>query len=125
MPDYPTIYTVEIPTARKVHVCCECQGEILATEKYHRFQGMWDKEFRTYKTCAECECLRNDVVAETGDIEDWPAFGDLHRHVLESAKPDMVRVVAFMDNRKRRNAPTSPNSWMEEHHRKLKEATND
>jgi hypothetical protein len=54
----PELYNEEYPTARKEHKCCECGGVIKPGQKYHKAKGMWEGEFRTYKTCMPCNNIR-------------------------------------------------------------------
>lgn len=47
-----------IREARKEHKCCECARVIPKGEKYEVFEGSWDGEFSTYKTCIDCVSAR-------------------------------------------------------------------
>ena len=53
-------------------------------------------------------------MAETGDWEDYPPFGDLYEQIFDGAERKPDRVKAFMDTRRKRNAPESNGRWMEE-----------
>lgn len=46
------------PVSRKTHKCYECGKEILPGEKYERSSGVWDGDFNTFKTCADCLSTR-------------------------------------------------------------------
>jgi hypothetical protein len=94
----PSCYTASTPTARKPHKCCECRGLITPGEKYHRFSGIWDGEADTYKTCADCQKLREDVCREDDlGIDDMPSFRHLGdwMDTLERKR----RFVAIMEKR--------------------------
>lgn len=56
--DLPEFYREETPIARKVHVCCECGGNIEPGQKYHKAVGVWEGEFKAYHTCWPCESIR-------------------------------------------------------------------
>lgn len=114
----PDAFSVKEPTAIKEHTCCECRGTIRIGEKYHLFSGVWDGEAYTFKTCAECEQLRNDICATIRDRDEYPPFQHLYEHVFESR--DTQWVSRFMDTRRKRNSPESPNGWMEKREKELK-----
>lgn len=111
MADSPKAYWLGNPRARKEHKCCECRGVIRKGEKYHVIAGLWD-EWGCYKTCSECETLRDLVCASVDHRDDCPAFGELYEHVFESRDTRWVKI--FMDTRRARNAAESPKRWMEE-----------
>ena len=48
------------PKARKEHRCSECHKTILPGDQYKREEGVWDGDFRTYKTCLSCLSLRDE-----------------------------------------------------------------
>ncbi len=113
-----TISKATTPTARKPHKCFECRGEIAPGEKYHLFTGLWDGKWSSFKTCADCEDLRGDV-CDGLDQDDWPAFGELYLDVFESRHSLTEWVTRYMDTRRKRNAPPSPQNWMEDAEAKL------
>jgi hypothetical protein len=47
-------------TARKPHVCCECEAEIALGETYEHARGVWDGRWYVYRTCAPCARIRQD-----------------------------------------------------------------
>ena len=108
--DPPKCWTQKTPKAHKEHRCCECRGTIFIGETYHLFSGIWDSA-QSYKTCAECEVLRNDVTTTIQDMEDYPCFGDLYDYIFGGEHPSWIK--RFMDTRRKRNAPESPRGWME------------
>jgi len=56
--DPPRFYCADIRTARKVHSCEECSGQILSGEKYEHVSGCWDNGVDRFKTCERCVDLR-------------------------------------------------------------------
>ena len=46
-------------TARKQHMCCECNRLIEKGEKYLYESGIWKDEPKSFKTCVDCESVRN------------------------------------------------------------------
>ena len=48
-----------IVTARQTHICTECRGAIITGEQYEYVCGFWDGEFYTFKTCQDCQSLRD------------------------------------------------------------------
>jgi hypothetical protein len=79
----PDCYTATNPRARKTHRCCECHGTIQPGELYHRFSGVWDGEAMTFKTCSDCQQIRNEYNADL-DYEDQARFEELWDGVYES-----------------------------------------
>ena len=56
----PAFYREETPKARKVYKCCECGEKIEPGQKYHKAVGVWDGEFRTWRTCKTCHTIANE-----------------------------------------------------------------
>lgn len=56
--EYPSFFREESPVARKTHKCCECGGNIESGQKYQKEVGVWDGEFKTYRTCWPCFLIR-------------------------------------------------------------------
>jgi hypothetical protein len=110
--ELPKCYSQSAPVARKQHICCECRGVIEKGESYHLFSGVWDRPQR-YKTCADCQTLRNEICSHIQDSEDYPYFGGLYQDVFEFRDngdwPERFNAI-----RAKRNAPESPKRWMEE-----------
>jgi len=46
-------------TAKKPHLCSECNKTIAPGEEYEYMCGKWDGDFETYKTCIDCASIRN------------------------------------------------------------------
>lgn len=112
MSESPVVYSTSTPKAKLKHTCCECRGEIQPGEKYHLFAGLWD-DWGSFKTCVDCETLRNDVTATIKDSEEYPPFGHLYEDVFESRHSAQEWVKIFMNTRRKRNAPESHRRWME------------
>lgn len=77
------------PTARKTHKCYECGRRIEAGEAYERTAGKWDGEFYVFKTCEQCEDLRDSLSA----LGFCPAFGEVradHREYIETYQPQAL-----------------------------------
>jgi hypothetical protein len=91
MCELPSIYRECALRARKVAVCCECQRQIETGEVYQYAWGIWEDNPASYRTCAECwevrEDLRNDMPSGSVYGEETActlAFGCL-RDTLETA----------------------------------------
>lgn len=61
--DGPEFSSEQLQRARKPHVCGECQEAIPVGALYERVSGVWDGQFRTYKTCARCANIRDEYFA--------------------------------------------------------------
>ncbi len=118
----PDVFNEWSPKARQPHKCCECRGIIARGEKYQKIQGLWDGRWRTFKTCIDCKELREKITSSIKDQEDWPPFNDLYVTVFEARDQPTDNVMSFMDTRRKRNAPESPNGWMERLEAKLRPA---
>jgi len=53
----PDVYESKPVKARKCHRCCECQRAIAPGEHYWRAKGLWEGEWSSFSTCAECQRL--------------------------------------------------------------------
>ncbi len=76
--DSPRVSWGSHPTARKEHVCCECDSRISVGESYHLLRGIWDGDFETYKTCDICTRVRDDATRDGGCIylgDLWETVG--------------------------------------------------
>lgn len=51
----------EFRKAKKIHKCCECEGEIQPGESYRYDKGKFDGDFFTEKTCALCAEIRSKL----------------------------------------------------------------
>lgn len=93
----PNVYEEWCPTARKRHRCYECGGWIEPGEKYQRVRGLWDGDWLTYKTCAECVSIRNHLFGKNEYI-----FGDLNQCLFEEKSSTHPLILRFLENRERR-----------------------
>lgn len=93
--ELPDFYTIENPKARKDHKCCECRGVIQKGEQYQNYSGHWnDSGFATFKTCSDCEKLRDDL--STGSSTGyWPAFGELTSDCADTGDEWLDRMVTI------------------------------
>lgn len=46
--------TSKVVVARKPHICCECDGEIIVGERHEHLKMLWDDNWTSYRTCAAC-----------------------------------------------------------------------
>lgn len=75
--------------AKKSHKCCECNRQINTGESYERVAGKWDGEFREFKTCEQCEDLRDSLYV----MGFCSAFGEVradHREYIETYQPQKI-----------------------------------
>lgn len=112
MCELPEVACVSNPTARKNHKCCECEGTIAPGDRYQVYGGLWDRRWRTFKTCEDCLALRNDIASKLKPAASM-VFGSLSEWVFEARNQPMENVFIYMNIRRKRNAPESPNTWME------------
>jgi len=69
------------PVARKEHICSECRKKIQIKEKYERAEGVWDGDFRTYKTCLDCRSVRSEFFCNGWTYEQ--IWNDLHEFISD------------------------------------------
>lgn len=55
----PSALWEEWRTARKEHVCGECDEPINPGQQYEVAKGVWNGEFYTFKTCEVCVRIRD------------------------------------------------------------------
>ena len=75
---HPTLSNTAYPTARKPHKCIECDALISTGDKYELVEGLWEGEWRRFKTCLNCSAVR-----EALDTEDV-YFGGLIENLMEA-----------------------------------------
>lgn len=73
----PDFYREETPVARKAYKCCECGGDILPGQKYHKAVGLWAGDFQTWRTCQPCQAIRDEYCSG-----GW-VFGELAEAIRE------------------------------------------
>jgi hypothetical protein len=64
MCEIASVYRQAPHSARKPHVCCECNREINPREIYLCAWGIWEGAAETYCTCAECWEVREELRAD-------------------------------------------------------------
>jgi len=83
----PSFCNIVHRKANKEHRCCECGGLIRVGEKHEYASGVWDGDFRAFRTCSSCEILRNecaDITKETRSYDDGIfSFGELQTELEE------------------------------------------
>lgn len=81
--DLPSVYTETHPKAAKIHKCCECHQEIPKGSVYQHVKGLWDGDWRTFKTCEQCEGQREDYRLQVSEqppfelLRDWCINSDI------------------------------------------------
>ena len=96
--ELPTCCKTSMPTARIRHRCCECRGVIWPNELYHLDSGVWDGEGASFKTCLQCDEIRNEE--QRGMDGDFIAFGYLLEHVVDIGHmPLLDRCIEIADRR--------------------------
>ena len=85
MCDLPSVFSDTIRRARKDHKCCECRRIIKSGERYHLSKGCWEHKWYEFKTCTECDELREELRTACDLYPDeGPAFGELGELAHES-----------------------------------------
>ena len=82
--DHPQFSSIGEPKANKVHICCECNGDIAPGERYERATLLYDGHWNTYKTCKICLRIRKDWF-QCG----W-YYGMMHELLLEETGIDYL-----------------------------------
>lgn len=57
--EMPKFFIQKNVKARKQYMCCECGDTIFIGIKYESSLGIWDNDWRRYKTCLACVEIRN------------------------------------------------------------------
>ena len=79
----PSVSCDTVRKARREHTCCECHQVIKIGEKYHLLKGCWEGKWDEYKTCIDCQVLREEIgTLYRGD--ELPPFGELSEWAHES-----------------------------------------
>lgn len=76
--DAAQFYNEKLVTARKAHVCYECQEPIAKGQQHERVTGKWDGDIRTYRFCAGCWEILHEF-SEDGAMcfgVTWDTFRD-------------------------------------------------
>jgi hypothetical protein len=67
----PAVFVATDRKARKIHRCHECYRDILPGETYREERGLWDGEWSTWKTCADCLSVRDVMFSQYQYGELW------------------------------------------------------
>jgi hypothetical protein len=104
----PSVYSCDRRKARKAHKCCECHGAIQPGESYAYHHGIWDGEPGAWKTCQECEALREEINSTVDHPDEGVAFEGLCEWIFESGEQGWID--RFVANRDRRGVAVP--DWM-------------
>lgn len=55
---WPDVYDRRIVVARKAWMCIECTATIPPQSEYEHARGLWDGDWRTFRTCMRCLSIR-------------------------------------------------------------------
>lgn len=80
--DPPSLFSEKQVKALKPHKCYECHRPIKQHETYFKAKGLWDGEWCEFKTCSECQELKEHLLDKIYD--DGFAFGDLGEAAREA-----------------------------------------
>jgi hypothetical protein len=92
MCDTPSCFWARAETSRVDRICCECGRVIPPGALHENAVGKWSGDFRSFRTCAECSEVREDLRYElTGQIYDDEvacalAFGRLTEELQEHCR---------------------------------------
>jgi len=75
----PEFIRETLPKARKIHLCSECHSKIQPGSIYERAEGVWDGDFRTYKTCLDCKSVRDEFFCDGWTYEQL--WNDLYEFI--------------------------------------------
>jgi len=81
--EMPSIYSDTVRKARREHKCCECGQIIKIGDRYHLFKGCWEGRWGEYKTCMECDEIKDEVLS-LYRCDEVPAFGELREWAREA-----------------------------------------
>lgn len=99
--EIPRAYRQATPVAHKEHTCCECGGIIEVGETYYVYSGVWDSGPETFKTCTDCNQLR-EAVDEGSRLDELTPFMQLGEVCHASGvKGFAERFDAIWDKRRR------------------------
>jgi hypothetical protein len=87
--EMPEFFDRTYPIARREHRCCECFQPIRIGEKYCRNSGKWDGTMGCYKVHVECEELRAELQANSGDFCECIPFGGIAEEISNVGLPEL------------------------------------
>lgn len=79
----PSCSSTTLRTARKDHICCECDLGIKKGDKYEYTSGVWDGYPDSFKTCLSCKEIRDHF-----SCDGW-MYGHLWSDLEENFFPSM------------------------------------
>lgn len=99
--EIPSVFSDRYRKAHKDHKCCECRRIIKAGEKYHFAKGCWEGKWAEYKTCEECDGLREKLKdpyygrAPFECLSEWADGADVEFPVKdeETFSPSLVSAI--------------------------------
>lgn len=75
--DRPSVCHESIRRARREWRCCECGEPIVPGARYQEDRGVWEGEWRVFRTCLACAAMRADLCSR-----GW-VYGDLREAIGE------------------------------------------
>lgn len=78
-----TVLSKTTPIARKEHKCTECRRKITVGEYYLREVTVFDGKVETWKTCMDCESIRDNFFKDGFFYGETKAM--LHEYVREGS----------------------------------------
>lgn len=103
--DVCTVLDRQTPTARKEHKCNECSREIAPREQYLRETTLFDGKIETWKTCVDCQSIRDNFFKEgffygetKSMLHDYvrDGNGDVPESCLSALTPGAMAMVCAM-----------------------------
>jgi hypothetical protein len=94
--DHPDIYNEKLLIARKDHKCSECSRVILKGEQYKKVDGLWQKRWETYKTCAHCLVLQDWLIAQCGGFLHQGLKDEIGEHAYDYGSMVLARGLISM-----------------------------
>lgn len=73
---WPAVFNRSDRRARCTHKCYECGRTINPGERYTVESGLWDGEWRTFKTCADCLSVRESMFSSYLFGTLWEGIGE-------------------------------------------------
>lgn len=95
--DPAQVYHVEMRRAAKDHKCCECSGTIRKGENYEHVAGLWEGQWSTFHTCADCIPVRCEVARLPGSCGGWAHAGLAEELEAMRWQPANHRIIAMFN----------------------------
>ena len=84
--DAPSCFFVTLRRAKRQYHCCECPAPIMPGETYEYASGVWENQWRDFKTCLPCAEARQDFLKDLWDqwgYSETSIFGHLQAEMEE------------------------------------------